>query len=360
LQAGDAEIELHYESFGNFAASKIVKGAVPDRSSGVRYLFAYLRKDAAAAFCWSLMLLPLPLLFSLGAPYIYAQRGAPPAAPVIADPAEALQETLTAACRHDEAAFASHLTADNAQAYRALTQDQRVALLKRLVLQEDPGKPLLSSLEGHTVVRCEAGGVSSEMRFGATELRENLAFIPVSVPEGAEIQSVRFGLVRESGQWKLLSVGLLMLDLPALARQWDDSELQNRERDAIAAMRKVASALKSYQSAYGDLPEALEELGPPAHGAASPEMAGLLDSDLANGLVGGYRLRYSIVPATGEENESERNKGAGFSLAATPVVYGKDGRRSFFLDSGGALRGADKNGAVAMADDPPVESETQR
>lgn len=334
-----------------------MKGAVPDRSSRTRYFFAYLCQAAAAGFAKSLMLV---LLFSICAPHLYAQRGTPPAAPVIADASEALQETLTAACRHDEAAFASHLTNDNAQAYHALTQDQRLALLKRLVLQEDPGKPLLSTLEGHTVVRCEAGGVTSEMRFGATELRENLAFIPVSVPEGGEMQSVRFGLVRESSQWKLLSVGLLMLDLPALGRQWDDSELQRRERGAIAAMRKVASALKSYQAAYGNLPETLDELGPPAHDAASPEMAGLLDSDLAKGLTAGYQLRYSIVPATGDESESERNKGSGFSLAATPVVYGKDGRRSFFLDSSGALRAADKNGAVATADDPPVEPETPR
>jgi hypothetical protein len=358
LQAGDAEIELYDESFRNSAASKIVKGAVLNHSSWGRYFVAYLRESATAALAKSLIL--LALLFAIAAVCVYAQRGASPTAPVTGDPAEALQDALTAACRHDELAFAGHLTSDNARAYRALSQDQRVALLKRLVLQEDPGKPLLSMFEGHTVVRCEAGGVISEMRFGATELHENLAFLPVSVPEDTETQSVRFGLVRESGQWKLLSVGLLLLDLPALARQWEDSELQNREREAVAAMRKVASALRSYQRAYGNLPETLEELGPPISGGASPELAGLLDSDLAKGLAGGYRLRYSIVPATGEENESERNKGAEFSLAATPVVYGKDGRRSFFLDASGTLRGADKNGAVATANEPPVEPETQR
>jgi hypothetical protein len=126
-------------------------------------------------------------------------------------------------------------------------------------------------------------------------------------------------------------------------------------------MHRVASALKSYQSAYGNLPETLEQLRPPPQGGASPETAGLLDSELAEGLAGGYRLRYSIVPATGEDNESERNKGAGFTLGAAPVVYGKDGRRSFLLDASGTLRGADKNGAVATINDPTVGSgeETQ-
>jgi hypothetical protein len=310
-----------------------------------------MRKTLAA---WAIL---LALLFGVFAPDGFAQRATGSATQPASDPAGTLQDTLTAACRHDEAAFAGHLTSDSAQAYRALSQEERVAVLRRLVLLDDPGRPLLSALEGSAVVRCEAGGVTTEMRFGAAEVRENLAFIPVRVPEGADTQSIRFGLVRESGQWKLLSVGLLMLDIPALGRQWEQADLQARERNAIAAMRKVAGALKSYQTAYGNLPETLDQLGPPGQGGASPEMAGLLDSDLAKGLAGGYRLRYSIVPATGEEDESERNKAAGFMLGATPVVYGKDGRRSFLLDASGTLRGADKNGAVATADDPSVGSE---
>lgn len=324
---------------------------VPHHSNRSAALFRYRRTTLAA---WGIL---LGLLFGVFAPYGFAQRAAGSATPPASDPAGALQDTFTAACRHDEAAFAGHLTSDSAQAYRVLPQEERVAVLRRLVLLDDPGRPLLSALEGSAVVRCESGGVTTEMRFGAAEVRENLAFIPVSVPEGADTQSIRFGLVRESGQWKLLSVGLLMLDIPALGRQWEQADLQARERNAVAAMRKVGNALKTYQSAYGNLPETLDQLGPPGQGGASPEMAGLLDSDLAKGLAGGYRLRYSIVPATGEENESERNKAAGFMLAATPVVYGKDGRRSFLLDASGTLRGADKNGAVATADDLSIGSE---
>ncbi len=334
-------VPIHSSRRGALCASRRVRAGTPLAAGGVLLLI----------FMLILGIIPADLC---------AQRGAPPAAMAISDPAQALQEILTAACRHDEAAFATHLTDDNAQAYRALMPGQRVALLRRLVLLDDPGKPLLSALEGQTVVRCEAGGVTSEMRFGPAEVRENLALIPVSVPEGDEAQSVRFGLIRESGQWKLLSVGLLMLDIPALARQWEESDLQARERSAIAALRKVARALKSYQNAYGNLPETLEQLGPPKQDGASPETAGLLDADLAKGMAGGYRLRYAIVPATGEESESERNKRAGFSLAATPVVYGKDGRRSFFLESSGTLQGADKHGAVATADDPAVEGDEKQ
>ncbi len=314
--------------------------------------FSSLAKRAGAAG------LLLALVFGASARSAAAQRGTSAATSPGPDPAEALGETLTAACRQDQAGFANHLTSDSAEAYRALPEQQRVALLKRFVLLDDPGKALLSTLDGHTVVRCEASGVVSEMRFGESQVRENLAFISVTVPEGDDQQAVRFGLVREAGQWKLLSVGLVLLDIPALARQWSESDVRQQEQKAIFALRKIAEALKSYQTAYGKLPETLDELGPPADGGGfSPEKAGLLDADSAKGLAEGYRVRYSIVPASGGEDESERNKTAGFTLAAAPLEYGKNGRRSFLLDSGGTLRGADKNGAVATAEDPRVGGE---
>ncbi len=327
-----------------------MKCVVHGRKSFAARHFSSLARRAGAAG------LLLALVFGASARVAAAQRGAAVAAITAPDPAEALGKTLTAACRQDQTGFANHLTSESAEAYRALPEQQRVALLKRFVLLEDPGKALLSTLDGHTVVRCEASGVVSEMRFGESQVRENLAFISVTVPQGEDDQqSVRFGLVREGGQWKLLSVGLVLLDIPALARQWSESDVRQQEQKAIFALRKIADALRSYQTAYGKLPETLDELGPPADGGGfSPEKAGLLDADLVKGVAEGYRVRYSIVPASGGEDESERNKAAGFTLAAAPLEYGKNGRRSFLLDSGGTLRGADKNGGVATAEDPRV------
>ena len=63
----------------------------------------------------------------------------------------------------------------------------------------------------------------------------------------------------------------------------------------------------------------------------------------------------SIAAArTTRGDDSDRDKAAGFVLAATPIEYGKGGRRSFYLDSNGTLRGGDKHGAVATAADPLV------
>jgi hypothetical protein len=281
------------------------------------------------------------------------------------DPAAALADALIAACRQDPSEFATHLTAEGAAAFRALPQAQRTALLRRFVLLDDPGKPLLSAdAAGHTRVRCEAGGVVSDMHFGATQMQDNLAFIPVEVPEagapaGEEKQSVRFGLVRESGEWKLLSLGLLLLDIPALAREWEANDISALEGTAIAHLREIAEALKSYQAAYGKLPDTLAELGPSAGVGASPDKAGLLDEELASGENGGYDFRYSIVTAPGEADESERDKTSGFQLAATPKEYGHGGRKSFYLDAQGVLRGADKSGSVADENDPRIAEPPQ-
>jgi len=275
-----------------------------------------------------------------------------------ASPEVALSGALSAACRQDPAAFANFLTSDNAAAYRALPAPQRTAFMKRFVLLEDPGRPLLStSATGHTVVRCESPGISTEMRFGETRSRENLAFIPMEIPiPGEASRSITFGLVREGGSWKVLSVGLILLDIPAMEKQWGQADMEAREDEAIADLRKLATALETYRRAYGKLPDTLEPLGPAPKGEISPEAAGLIGADLSAGSKDGYAIRYRIVAAGGNLAEEDANQAAKFELAATPIEYAKTGRRSFFLDSGGALRGADKQGAVATSADPRITS----
>src|SRR5258708_11175107 len=284
--------------------------------------------------------------------------GAQTQQPIPASPETSLSGALSAACRQDAAAFANFLTSDNATAYRALPAPQRTALMKRLVVLEDRGRAVLStSATGHAVVRCDAPGIAIEMRFGETRSRENLAFIPMEIPlPGEPSRSITFGLVREGGNWKLLSVGLILLDIPSMEKQWGQADLQAREDEAIAALRALATALESYRRTYGKLPDTLEPLGAAPQGGISPEAANLVDAELSTGKRAGYTIRYRIVPASGNLTDEEANPTAKFELAATPVEYGKDGRRSFYLDSDGVLRGADKQGAVATSTDPRIDS----
>lgn len=276
--------------------------------------------------------------------------------PPAANPDTALTDALTAACKQDASAFANSLTADNAAAFRLLPPAQRTAMMKRFVLLEEAGRPLLSTTAtGQKRVRCESPSFTVEMRLGQSRVRENLAFVPMEIPiAGDDPRRITFGFVRESGSWKLISVGLMMLDVPAMARQWGQADLDAGEAAAIADLRSIASALDTYRRAYGKLPDTLAALGPAPANGVSPETANLVDAGLAAGSKGGYTIRYTITPAGGAPSEQEANKSDTFFLVSCPAEYGKSGKRSFFLDSSGVLRGEDKKGAPASAADPRI------
>jgi hypothetical protein len=264
------------------------------------------------------------------------------------DPAAALSSALKAACVADQSLFASYLTADNATAFRALPADQRTAFLKRLTLSEQPGKPLMSSdAQNHTVLRCEAPDVTVEFRFGDAKTRENLSFIPVSVGDGPKTE---FGMVRESGGWRLISLGLVLLNIPQLSEQWAEAAVTAKEDAAAETLTTLAEAIQKYRSAFGKLPDTLAQLGPAPKDEISPDQASLVDQQLAAGKSDGYNYRYRIAPGP-DGNDTN------FELTASPGQYGKDGRRSFFLDVSGQIHAADKNGGLASSDDPLMERE---
>jgi hypothetical protein len=166
---------------------------------------------------------------------------------------------------------------------------------------------------------------------------------------GSDVRQISMGFVREDGQWKLLSLGLLLLDLPALEIEWDAAEMDSTESGAIEALKTIAEGIEAYRRKYSRLPDSLASLGPPLHGAATADAAGLVDSDLATGMKNGYALRYVIVGA------STVGAPAKYELSATPLHYGRTGQRSFFRDSNGGLHGADRKGAVGNESDPKVE-----
>jgi hypothetical protein len=261
------------------------------------------------------------------------------------DPAAALTSALMAACRANETQFAYYLAADSAAAFQALPADQRTQFLERFSFAEEAGRPLISSDDkNHTVLRCVAPEGTAEFRFGDVRLHENLAFIPVSVVNG---QDTEFGLIREGGGWRLLSLGLVMLDIPQLSKQWAASDLDAREDAAIANLRGLADAVETYKNAWGKLPESLAQLGPAPKDEISPEQASLVNEHLAAGSAAGYRFRYRIVPA-GHAGEQS------FELTAMPEDYGKTGKRSFLLDSDGKIHAADRHGQIATLEDTTV------
>ena len=270
-------------------------------------------------------------------------------------PSVALKAVLTATCSQNQAEFVRFLTARNKEAFSRMSPPARVALMKRFVLLNEPGKSTtLSNPIGRPVVRCQTPEVTTEMQIGGAEIRDNIAFLPMELRDatdstGEDVHQVVMGFVREDGEWKLLSLGLLLLDLPALEVEWDAAEIETTEKSAIESVNKVAAAVEDYRKKYLHLPESLAKLGPPLHGEPTGEAAGLLDSDLANGMKNGYNVRYAILGA------STLGAPAKYELSATPLQYNRTGRRSFLRDSNGTLHGADRHGAVGSATDPKVE-----
>ncbi|HKV29225.1 MAG TPA: DUF2950 family protein [Candidatus Acidoferrales bacterium] len=284
--------------------------------------------------------LALAMMIIASAPNLAAQtqQAAQP------NPVEALDHALAAACKGNEADFANYLTDENAAAFQKLPPEERTGLMKRFVLVDTAGRPLLSNdALGRDVLRCEAAGASSEFRFNAARVHDNLAYVPVTVTGQ---NSTQFVLVREDGRWKVLSLGLLLIDIPQLQKEWSAQAIEQREQGAVDALQNLEEAIDTYKQAFGKLPDSLAQLGPAKDGI-SPEAAKLVDAELAAGNKNGYKFRYRVAtaPDGGEP---------GFEIAAIPAEYGKSGKKSFLVDKDGKIHAADKHGAVATVDDPIV------
>jgi hypothetical protein len=279
-----------------------------------------------------------------------------PATPPVSvnGPLAALRDVLTAACAQSQNDFARFLTERNKESFTRMTPAARVAFMKRFVLLNESGKPsVTANPSGRPIVRCDTPAGAAEIQIGGADTRDNVAFLPVTLRDAtdttdASLIQVNMGLVRENGEWKILSLGVVLLDLPSLELEWDSAEADKNEQTAIESLKQIAEAVETYRRKFARLPDSLPSLGAPLHGPATAEASGLLESELAAGVKNGYSFRYVIVGA------STLGAPAKFELAATPLTYGRTGHRSFFRDASGTLRGADRQGAVGASSDPKL------
>ena len=278
------------------------------------------------------------------------------AQPVAAEsPATVLRDAMLAACSQNADEFRRALTARNAAAFSRITPAARATFLKRFVLLEKAGQPRSENTSNDTyLVSCSNSEVTTQIQIGKTELRDNLAYLPFEIKDasdtsGSGSRKVTIGMVRENGEWKLLSLGLLLLDLPSLEEEWDRAEIQANEKLAVAYLKEIGDAVETYRKTYTRLPDTLAVLGPPPQGAAKSDKAGILSEELAAGRKDGYIFRYVIV---GANNSGAPAK---YELAAIPADYGRSGSRSFFRDVNGTLHAADRQGAVGSEVDPKLD-----
>lgn len=306
--------------------------ARPDRRPAVGRI-----RPLHLGLCSVLLVLALGMLPAAGA----AQQlpGPPPG------PQQVIVSALEAACSQNTQKFSRYLLASSRRAFAALPLERQKVVLKRFSLTSMAGHPrALIGGDGRMVVQCNTPAESVIFHLSKPRIDHNVAFIPVKVSSG---EDTNFGLVRQPDGWHLFSLGLLVFNVPALVRQWQQAELQANEQAAMLDLISMKNAIEDYNNAFGKYPDTLQQLGPAPANGVSPEHAQILSARLASGTADGYRFRYSIVTGTGAVIK-------GFVLGAVPVEYGKTGRRSFYVGINGKLHAADNHGAPASAADPVI------
>ena len=117
----------------------------------------------------------------------------------------------------------------------------------------------------------------------------------------------------------LIVIAIIVVLISAAAPKFSQYLMNARETAAMGAIRTIHTAQTQYSSQFGKFAVSLQELGPPASGQEGPSAANLINSDLAQGIKGGYKF---VVEPTA----------TGYRVIATPTAYNNTGRRSFYSD----------------------------
>jgi hypothetical protein len=130
--------------------------------------------------------------------------------------------------------------------------------------------------------------------------------------------------------------------LPSRAQgQQQSVSVTTAEGNAMKTLRTLLSAERAFQSTtgdgeFGDLSQLLS--------------VSLIDKELAGGMKNGYRFSVAVKKSTLSSPPS-------VDLLARPIEYGKDSRRSFYLNESGVLLTSEAKEA-AIADMRPFASST--
>jgi hypothetical protein len=135
---------------------------------------------------------------------------------------------------------------------------------------------------------------------------------------------------------KFLSFLILINLVFAQNTQVNSSTRIFNEKFVINALQILNGAQATHQAFHGNY-GSLEQL----------RNENFIDAVLATGEKYSYTFTIMTVPQA--PNQSPR-----FQVSAVPQRYGKSGRRSFYLDESGVVRGADRNGEPATVEDSPV------
>ena len=131
---------------------------------------------------------------------------------------------------------------------------------------------------------------------------------------------------------------ILAIAIPTLITTFTNTS----ETVVMREMQTIHQAQLQYLSQFGEYAASLEELGPPAKGVvAGPRAAKLIPASLASGEKNGYVFTLAKAPS-------------GFTAHANPKVFGRDGRRTFYIDQDGVVH-QNWGAEPATAESPEVK-----
>ena len=114
---------------------------------------------------------------------------------------------------------------------------------------------------------------------------------------------------------------------------------ERKENEARQKLWELRKAEKIYAKKHNNKYASLEIL-------AKAKLT-VFDVETLKDEEGNYKFAFKLKPG-----------GKGYEATATPIKYGRQGRKSFFIDETDKLRVADKQGAVATASDEVIEERT--
>ncbi len=138
---------------------------------------------------------------------------------------------------------------------------------------------------------------------------------------------------------ELLIVISIMLILMLIAiPNFAGMKMQANETSAIQSLRTIYQAQIQYQANYpadGFAPQLSILGGSSSQGAPSPQLAQVLQNDLASGQKSGYT--FSIVNPT-KVTVNNHDMYTGYEATAVPQAVGKTGHRGFCIDQQGEVK----------------------
>ena len=138
----------------------------------------------------------------------------------------------------------------------------------------------------------------------------------------------------------LIVVGIIVVIAGIAVTNLKGAHLNSFESAVIGELRTISQAQALYLSQFGSFAATLAQLGPPVAGATGPQAAGVLPANLASGAKNGYLFTLTVTAT-------------GYTVHASPKIFGRNGRRTFLLDEAGVIR-QNWGPELAMAEHPAL------